>query len=116
MTKLTTKEVASKIHVPVSRLQFWVREGILTPAANGEGRQRRLLWGPQDIQDAEALKNGKGKMGTLQVLLEQAEALKTTVEPNEVIAAGTGGARRFPHDTPISEVTRRLGKIILLIA
>ncbi|KPL07982.1 hypothetical protein AMJ71_08530 [candidate division TA06 bacterium SM1_40] len=113
----STKEVSEQTGIPVSRLQFWVREGILNPSCSGEGRRRRLSWNDQDIRDAQRLSNGKGKTSALLALLDRAEPLKDRPRlAGELIAVGNDGARIFSPDTTLGEVKRKLGKFVLLIA
>jgi phage terminase Nu1 subunit (DNA packaging protein) len=113
---IATKKVSELTGIPVSRLQFWVREGILTPESSGEGRQRRLRWSEADIAAAKQLSNGRGKADVLHRMLIQAEAARDRNPLASVIVAGSSSTRAFDGSETIKEVVAKVGKLAVLIA
>lgn len=122
----TTSEVAIEVGVKTKTLQFWVREGLLSPRAAGEGRQRRLTWSADDIAQARELKREGGKAGVVKIIeakagdgflasFTRAQALQKVAGPGQVVVSSAERARIYRDDTTLREVIRSADGLLILL-
>jgi len=123
----STREAASELGVKVPTLQKWVRDGLLNPASEGEGSQRRLFWSDEDIAAAKDLSNG-GRSGVTSFLAElaptglvphltKARTMLESLADGHVLVVGEKGPRVFRSDTPIGVALSKVtdGSCMLLV-
>lgn len=118
----TTREVADLIDVSIKTVQFWVRERYLTPATEGDGRQKRITWSQSDLDAAMAYKDeqaqakkGREIRDTLidtigrDGLRHFNEALDMHRPRGSVVCAGPAGARVVRLNDTVKTVMDRIG-------
>lgn len=115
----TTREVAEAVGVKIPTLQKWVRDGLLTPSAVGEGKQRRLSWSEEDAAAAADLA-AKGGRASVSALISElapagvvphlvkAEMMLEQLSPHQVIVVGESGPRVFDRDMPVGAIVKKL--------
>lgn len=121
----TTRHVAEMLGVKQKTIQYWAREGLLTPHVEGEGKQRRFYWTPADVDEARGLRDANGQVGMIKIVADMvgpdflrsvnhAQSIAETASKGEIIAAGGNRALRFRADTPLGDVVRRLDGVVIL--
>jgi excisionase family DNA binding protein len=120
----TTKEVAEMLDVNMKTLQFWVREGFIDAVKiTGEGRQRRIEWTEDGIEQARKMKdraaNGSAVAdvyGTdLLTTMRRAKEMKDYQSPGNIIVASPKTARLFRDDRSLGDVLRTIPGTFLII-
>lgn len=122
----STSEVAAEIRVKQQTLQFWVREGLLRPRSSGEGRQRRLSWSAEDIEQARQLARSGGKAGVAGSVeaevgaeflagFSRGQSLRGKASRGQITIAGASGARLFRDDATIREVLKTIPGGLLVV-
>lgn len=118
----TTKEVSELLNVGMKTLQYWIRKGFVTPAINGEGRQRRATWTEADVEAARAYSSEEGHSQKAREirdsLLEQFgdgviaafnRAAALPCPPGAVRCAGPRGERLVQTKDTVGTLLRRIG-------
>lgn len=112
----TTREVAEMLGVQIKTLQLWVREENARPISNGDGRQRRLSWTPEAIEQARRLRDRANQESPLIAAMgpdliaatNEAKRMKDYQGDDDVVVAGPQRGRIFRSDTTLGEVLRKM--------
>lgn len=120
----TTREVADELSVNPKTLQLWVREEHVTPITTGQGRQKRIAWTPEAVDQARRLRDRAAAESPLLAALgpelvgavDEARRMKPYQFEGDVIVASAQAAKIYRDDTTLRAVLRQAkGKALLIL-
>lgn len=121
----STPEAAEMIGAKPATLLSWARSGLLTPSVReGEGKQTRYQWSPEDVEAARAIADEGGRIELAKRAMEHLpesilDALPQAEQhfrlPGEVVAVSGAGIRRVQGRDTVAEMLRRTGPGPLVI-